>query len=181
MPSVEELESQLAAARANSNQTNVATVRESDPFAGSGPKTEKINPYAVTSWGSIEYDFTVPSGQTCRMRKLRPETMIGAGILDKITRLPGFAQEAIDKAEGARPAGVGTMPSTEDMRQLLVVLAEIIPLVVVQPPVHPDPADGEEREPGVVYISDIELADRIAIMERATSGISKFDNFREGS
>lgn len=167
MQTVEELEQQLAEARANSTQTNVPTIPTADP-------------YAVTAWGQVEYDFQVPSGQLCRMRKLLPEELVKEGILDQLTRLPGLAQVEIDKAEGARPASLDQMPSGSDITALLDVLNKLIPLVVVQPKVYAD-SEGESREPGRVYVSDIELADRIAIMERATGGVQKFDAFREQS
>lgn len=171
MPSVEELEIQLAEARANSTQANVPTV----PAA-------PADPYAVTTWGETEYDFKVPSGQTCRMRKLQPEEMIATGILDQMTKLPGIVQEQIDKAEGAPPVKVSVESvDTNQITSLLEVLNKLIPLVVAIPQVWPNPGEYETRVPGRVYVGDIELADRIAIMERATGGVNKFDNFREAA
>lgn len=144
--------------------------------------TTPQEPYAVTAWGSQLYDFVVPSGQRCQMRKLRPEELVGTDILDKITRLPAFADEQIQKAEG-QPPKPPTMPSKQDMQALLEVLDELIPLVVVQPKVLADPkpdATGEvaAKHPGTIYVSDIELDDRVAIMERAVQGVKKLDNFR---
>jgi hypothetical protein len=138
------------------------------------------SPYAPTVWGSTEYDFRVPSGQLCRMKKLRPEELVGTDILDRITRLPAFAQELVDKSEGKPPKN-DDMPDKKDLQAVIEVLNELIPMVVVQPRVFPVPDNPEDREPGLVYTDMIELADRIAIMERAVSGISKMDNFRPQS
>jgi len=151
-----------------------------------GTESDK-DPYAVTAWGSQEYDFVVPSGQRCRMKKLRPEELIGNGLLDKITRLPGLADDQIKKAEGQPPSAlISALPSKEDMEKVIEVLDELIPLVVVRPVVLSIPKPDETgavqgRFEGVVYTDDIELADRIAIMNRATQGVSKMDNFREKS
>lgn len=138
---------------------------------------QDANPYAVTSWGSSLYDFTVPSGQMCQMRKIRPEEMIGTGLLDKISRLPGFAQELITKAEGQPPAK--PLSQEEQMALVIEVVDELVPQVVVQPRVYPD--DTEDAPEGAVFVRDIELADRIAIMERALGGVRKMDNFRQES
>ncbi len=154
----------------------------STPLPASSPQ----NPYAVTSWGENEYDFRVPSGQLCRMRKLRPEQLVGSDLLDRVTRLPGFAQQAIDQAEGKPPAKIVDAPAKEDLQAVIKVMNELLPMVVVQPKVYavPEPTAADpvpKRVPGVVYTDMIELGDRIAIMERAISGVSKMDNFRQES
>jgi hypothetical protein len=177
MPSVEELEAQLAAARANSTQSNIQTVRNA--IVPNASRAQSSDPYAIGSWGESEFDFKVPSGQLCRMRKIQPEELVGAGIIDQLTRLPGLVQGEIDKAEGARPADV--MPSSSDIGELLSVLNKLLPLVVIKPTVLPNPEKGEPRVPGAVYVADIELADRIAIMERVTGGVQKFDAFRDAT
>jgi hypothetical protein len=135
------------------------------------------DPYAVTAWGETEYDFRVPSGQLCRMKKLRPEELVEAGLLDRLTRLPAFAEAEVRKAEGQPP--LPTMPSKEDLATVVEVLDQLIPMVVVKPYVAQAPKDGEGRTPGVVYVDMIELTDRIAIMNRAVQGVSKMDNFRQ--
>lgn len=136
------------------------------------------DPYAVTSWGETEYDFITPSGQRCRMKKLRPEELLETGLLDRVTRLPGFAEEQIEKAEG-QPPKAAALPSKEDIKSLIQVLNELLPLVIVKPHVRSVPPPGQERVAGVVYTDMIELGDRMAIMERAMTGVKKLDNFRE--
>jgi hypothetical protein len=149
------------------------------PTPSQGVPVQASNPYAATSWGSNFYDFRVPSGQLCQMRKLQPEELAEKGILDKITRLPALAQEQIDQAEGKPPTL--TKAEADALPELLSVLSLLLPLVVVQPELWPEPAEGEERVAGRVYVRDVELADRIAIMERALEGVAKMDNFRPKS
>jgi hypothetical protein len=143
------------------------------------PPATPQDPYAVTAWGETEYDFRTPSGQLCRMKKLRPEELVEAGLLDRITRLPAFADAEVRKAEGQPP--LSSIPSKEDLAVVVETLDELIPMVVVKPHVARVPKDGEGRVEGVVYTDMIELTDRIAIMERAVQGVSKMDKFREES
>lgn len=132
--------------------------------------------YAPTSWASPYYDFVVPSGQKCQMQKLRPEMLIETDLLDKLTRLPAFAEEHIRKAEGQPPVPV--MPDKEQLKEVLKVVDELLPIVVVQPRVMPNDTAPEDRLPGSVLVQDIDVMDRIAILNRATQGVSLLDNFR---
>lgn len=142
---------------------------------------------AAEVWGQNEYDFTCPSGATCRLRKLNPEALLELGILDKMTTLPGIAEEQVQKAEGARPKT--EMPSGQEIQAVIELMDVLIPAVVVLPQVHakpkPDPNHPElrtpDRIPGLIYTDSIELPDRIAIMERAVVGVTKLASFREGS
>lgn len=167
------VKSATEAAKTQGLEANFSTATPAQP---SPPQ----DPYAPTAWGSRFYDFTTPSGQTCQLRKLDPGELIKTGLLDKITRLPALADEEIRKAEGAPPVKRVAMPSTQDMQALVEVVDQLLPMVVVQPKVWPD-EDGQPRIEGRVYVSDVELGDRIAIMNRATTGVAALDNFREES
>ena len=150
---------------------------ESEAPGYPSPPSSPQDRYAPTTWGSKYYDFTAPSGQTCQMQKLVPEDLVGTDIIDKITRLPAFAEENIRKAEGQPP--MVALSDKQSLEEVLVVLDELLPLVVVQPKLWPEPKSGEEREPGRVYVRDVDLVDRIAIMNRAVGGVAKMDNFRQ--
>ena len=169
----------------NATEADVAPKLSVKPSLPAPPQDD---PYAVTAWGSDLFDFRAPSGQLCQMRKLKPESMLESGMLDKVTRLPAFAEENIRKAQGHPPAAASSV-SPEDFKQLIKVLDELLPIVVVQPQLWSEPSpersnddpelDNSERIPGRVYVSDVELADRVAIMERAIGGVKKLDNFRK--
>lgn len=135
---------------------------------------------ATEVWGQVtEYDFTCPSGATCRLRKLSPERLVETGLLDKLTRLPGFAQELIEKSEGQPPA----KPQDEMtvIKDVLVLMQDLLPMIVAQPTIHKDPESDADREVGEIYVSSIDLADRMAILNQATGGVTKLDAFREES
>jgi hypothetical protein len=179
MPSVEELEAALAEARA-AKRREPAIAQQQRVIANSIRSEMPDDRYAATTWGTNEYDFTTPSGQTCRMRKLPIEDLAKRGILDKLTRLPGLTGELVKAAEGEPPTP-DKMPSAETIEALTEVVNELLPIVVVQPQVHPLPAEGEERLAGLIYVDMVDFADRVAILNRSTAGLVEFDNFRKQS
>jgi hypothetical protein len=146
------------------------------------PPSPPQDKYAATAeaWSQDGYDFTTPSGKTCRLRPLPVEEMAASGLLDRLTRLPGITQGLIDKAEGQPPAASSGMktPDPDQMKALVETMNIVLPLIVVKPEVHPTPPKGEEKVLGQVYVDSIPLSDRIALLNEAVGGVSKFDGFR---
>lgn len=179
----EELQAELALLRAREpqpEQSNVpATPIYAPPSAAPADQAPSADPYAITAWADSGYDFRVPSGQLCRLRKLDPAKLAVSGILDKITRLPGLAQDQIDRAEGAPPMKADEMPSADAVSALSEVLSMLVPLAVEKPTIYPVPAEGEERVTGRVYLDSVDFTDQVAIMERVTGGVRKMDAFRQ--
>ena len=168
--------------RANTSGTQVEgqTALPGTPEPVSPPPTPPQARPASEVWGSdASYDFTAPSGATCRLRKLAPEKLIETGLLDKLTRLPGLAQGLIDKAEGKPP--VKAQDEMAGIKAVLEILQELLPIVVVEPQVYRDPAEGEEKVMGRIYVSSIDLNDRLAIMNEITKGVTAMDSFRAES
>lgn len=125
--------------------------------------------------GKEEFDFTAPSGQVCRLRKLTPEMLLPLGILDRVTRLEGLADNLVQQAEG-QPPTVSEMPSQEDFELLLETLNLLVPIAVAQPRIY---ANNDKDAPeGSIRVYHIELNDRVAIMERSLKGLAKLDRFR---
>jgi hypothetical protein len=142
---------------------------------------------AANSWLSNEFDFELPSGALCRMQKMPLKELAKAGILDRVTRLPGLVDGVIAKAENAPPSNSPEMPDWQTIEAMDELLNIITPMVVVAPKVWPmpdpkadSPAD-REKVAGRIYPDSIDLADRIAIMERSMSGVKAMDNFRPES
>jgi hypothetical protein len=140
-----------------------------------------VDPYAETAaaWLSDEFDFDLPSGSKCRMRKMPLKELATKGILDRVTRLPGIVEEVIEKSENKPPKpAVDDIPDNETIEALDLLLNIIVPLVVVQPKVWEIPESGE-RVAGRIYPDTIELSDRVAIMERSMAGVKGLDSFRQ--
>lgn len=134
-----------------------------------------------TVWAKRKFnrgnDFTVPSGQRCKLKKLEVEDLLEAGILDQVTRLEGLAQELIDRSSGEPPT-LNKVPNRENLATLLTLVNVVVPMAVVEPKVLPIPQDGEERADGVLYADDIDLMDRIAIMNESLREVAMLDHFR---
>jgi hypothetical protein len=129
-------------------------------------------------WGakrSGDRDFICPSGQKCRLRKIEIEQLVMAGVLDQVTRLEGLAQTLIDASEGTPPAQQ-KMPSKEDFQTLLNLLNVVVPMAVVEPKLWAD--DDPTAPADAIRISDVDLEDRIAILNEALSKVKLLDNFR---
>lgn len=141
------------------------------------------SPYAPTAWGAKEFDFVVPSGQRCRLRRLEVEKLLEEGILDRVSRLPGLAAELVEKAEGAPPSPA--MPDREQIRAVIELTNVLLPLAVVAPVISrmPDPEaedpEDRERQPNRIYPDDVDIFDRVAIMERLLKGVKSLDRFRD--
>lgn len=150
-----------------------------DPADLPVPVRESVTP-AGDVWSKRKSSgdvFVCPSGQTCRLRQVTPDALMSVGILDKVTRLEGLAAKLVHEAEGHPPVEEG-VPSREDFAELLSVINSIVPIAVAEPKVLPDPAPGEAEMDGALYASDIDLEDRLAIMEEALKGIRALDRFR---
>jgi hypothetical protein len=70
------------------------------------------------------------------------------------------------------------MPSREDFRMLLEVLNALVPLAVEEPTVYADGAEVPEGVEDPIFASDIDLEDRMAIMDESLKGIKMLDRFR---
>lgn len=124
---------------------------------------------------TIGEDFVCPSGQKCRMRVLEPEELLEKGILDRVTRLDGLADNLVQVAEGAPPQKT-TMPTPDEFRVLLDTINIVVTLAVAEPRVYQD--DDDNAPDDAIRVSDVALDDRLAILNHALSGLKKLDNFR---
>lgn len=145
---------------------------------GSSVPTPGAQPSGANVWArnkTGDREFTCPSGQTCRLKPLSIEQLMMEGILDQVTRLEGLAQELIDRAQGLPPEKQ-SMPSREDFAKLLHLINIIVPLAVAQPVVYKD--DDQAAPADAIRVGDIDIMDRVAILNEALSGLKKLDNFR---
>jgi len=98
------------------------------------------------------------------------------GILDQVTRLEGLAQGLIDQASGLPPEKV-KLPTREEFGELLKLVNKIVPMAVAEPRVYPDDYTDPVPE-NAIMVSDIDLMDRVSILNEALKGLEKLDNFR---
>lgn len=158
-------ESQQALNRAE-RQSNIQTVA----------RQETVTPKQV--WGaSTEYDWTAPSGQQARLRRLKPEQLVEAGLLNKLNSLSVTVDGIVRQSEGQPPQKALSTEDISTITGLLDLMQVLVPMIVVEPQVLPDPRE-EPREEGKLYVSDIDLVDRIALMNESVEALAKLNNFR---
>jgi hypothetical protein len=177
---------QFAQAQANGLRRLVAAPgapAEERPAAAGVPVASPF-PAVVTQpadagnvWGrkGSRDEFIVPSGQKCRMKPLQLEELLMEGVLDQVTRLDGLAQELVNLAQGLPPEKQ-QMPSRDDMATLLNLVNKVVRLAVAEPRVFED--DDPDAPEDAIRISDIDLMDRVAILNKALEKVKGLDNFR---
>lgn len=153
-------------------------------------------------------DLTVPSGETCSIRKPDPVALVKAGLIDSLDSLTGLVKsEHIDRVqEGRGPSAVLTeadlleaVKDKDKLRAGFDLIDKVCEFVVVDPklirPVKRD-ADGtpvlgedgkeidlrdSERDPSLVYTDDVDFQDRVFIMTVAVGGSRDLEAFRQES
>lgn len=129
----------------------------------------------------------------CLVRRPGPQGLVKMGILDSLDTLTQLVAAKIGDIE----TGGSSAPDPEAIRALsqnakglenaLDLIDRIVVGVVVEPKVHPipveDPKTGEipEREDSCLYIDDVDLEDRMFIMNFAVGGSADWESFRSES
>jgi hypothetical protein len=140
-------------------------------------------------------DLELPSGNLIQMARPSVEDLIGSGILGDMDGLTSIVStQTIPAAEG-RPAAPKTLDADALMAnpamfaKTMSMMNRVVVAVVRQPLVKMDPTDKEPGDhvkengawvldPEAVYVSQIGLEDRSAIMEAALGGAEAFGDFR---
>lgn len=154
------------------------------------PQEDPTSKYAPNAWlsggvGGLE-DVTVPSGQTCLVRRPGMEGLMKAGVLHNVDSLSQVVNEkhlkrVAGKAEEAPDIDMSSlMKDDEGMAEVLNVVDKVICYVVVKPEVHRTPDDSTRRQPGVVYADMIDLVDKMALFNFAVGGTREMESFRGG-
>jgi hypothetical protein len=163
------------------------------------PSTDNAQ-YAPAAWGSPEYDFELPSGDKCLLRRLDPLVLTEYDLVDKLDFVTSIVEnkhvananmsnvERIkrDRArrEGKVPEEVDTptvlsaMRGAENSRNFREVLNQVLVLGVVAPKLSMPPAPGEERVKGLVYVDGIPFTDKMAVFNELMSGVRTAGQFR---
>lgn len=159
-------------------------------------------------WGSTapegqEEELTLPSGQTCIVRKVSIEGMIEAGILAQADSLTALVDQYTRKVKGGKVQD-GTpvldekiMGDGQAMKLMIEMADRSLPSIVVSPPVRLHFSERkvgkttvtkklteDEREtirsaaPGTVFTDQIGLEDKMELFEFGVGGLKGFSSFR---
>lgn len=139
--------------------------------------------YAPTAWGnkvSMEKDLVLSSGQKCRVRKLEMEDILELDILDVMDTFTSQLVAEPDDNKNSDPMEMLKLLKDSDRREkLMSAINRVIPVTVVAPQVLPDPEPGRPKKPGHIYISMIDLVDKMEIFGAAFDGWGDVTGFRE--
>ncbi len=149
--------------------------------------------HVVTTWdGRIheQYDFEVPSGQTCRVRAITTEDAIALGVLDSVDMFTPELMGAVIEAENnsketdddRNQKALDSLKDPEKRAKFFGLINKITVHAVVIPKIVPQTNDDGTLNAGEVFVGDIPFADKMAIF-RKVMGISDgvMSTFREGS
>jgi len=157
-------------------------------------------------WGSAasteaEEELTLPSGQTCRARRVTIVSMIEAGILNEADSLTGIVDQYTRKVKGGKTAdGVKIDNSILGDPKALALMIEMadraVPAIVVSPPVSlhfyerkvgstkvTKKYTDEERDklrterPGLIFTDQIDLDDKMELFQWGVGGLRAFSSF----
>lgn len=154
-------------------------------------------------WGSatpagVEEELTLPSGQTCRARKMSIEGMIESGMLADADVLTAKVQKHTRKVKGAKGKADGEelnqlslLKDPSAMKSLTTLLDRALPAIVTSPPVKmhyvttrvgktevTKVVPPEDREEGFVYTDQIDFADKMHLFDWAAGGLASMLSFR---
>lgn len=146
------------------------------------PPSQEEDRYAPTTWGVLDEELRVPSGQLCRVKKLDFVDLMASGMLDKLNTLQGVVDKHVKKGEGAPP--IDPMKMMTDRRtatQMADLISQVVCMVVTAPKVEMPPKDPAKRVDGVIYSDTVDIMDKMEIFTHAMGGMSELESFRGGS
>ena len=156
------------------------------------------NVWASATPEGAEEELVLPSGQTCRARRMTIEGVITTGLLDEVDSLTSIVDQHTRKVKGGNRVPDGTpviddalLKDTEALGSILTVVDSLVPHIVVSPVVHPhwtEQVVGKtkvrrkiaqaDRVPGRIYTDMIQLDDKMHLFDWALGGLAAFSSFR---
>lgn len=132
----------------------------------------------------------------CLVKRPGVQGLMKAGVLDSFDSLTSLVQtEHIDRADGkaefkreqAARAGQDydqTALLKDDPKKIIEALAlidRVVLFCVVEPKLTAAPESEEDRDPEVLYVDEIDLDDRMFILNYVMGGSKDLETFRKGS
>lgn len=157
--------------------------------------------------GGIVEDITVPSGQLCLARRPGVQGLVAAGVLDHVDSLTTLVGEKhIKRAKGGQVEDIDVKELAKDPKRLIDVMQvvdTIVCHVVLKPAISPSPkckicnnviewhswAPNDEvdhqpdidEKPGAIYAYQVDLEDKMFLVNYAAGGTRSLERFRRES
>ncbi len=156
------------------------------------PATNKKTKYG---FGKIKdsTDLTLPSHEdpddpksphnVCRVKRPGVQGLIAAGVLDSFDSLTALVQsEHIDRVNGVQEKRQAErallMEDKESLVKALEMVDRVVTYVVVEPKLTMPPKNESERDPDVTYTDEVDLDDRMFILQFVLGGTRDLESFR---
>lgn len=159
------------------------------------PPTNDFQPNNV--WGSnsptgASEELTLPSGQTCRARRVGMEGLIAAGVLSEFDSLSSIVgSKHIRKVRGAKSKAdteeintAALMKDGKALGSMLAMVDKCLPIILESPAVAcANDESGnviplEDREPGRIYTDQIDMVDKFELFQWSVGTTSDLEPFR---
>lgn len=154
------------------------------PIPNSKPATDDA-PTSASSWkkASSGGPLVVPSGHTALVRP------VGLQVLVASKKIPNSLMKFVSEALNA-----GKTPSMDSLNlddentliDMMNFMDRVVIDCVIEPKVHPIPAEDEEGNPGprdenLLYVDEVDQDDKAFIFQFALGGTRDLEQFREES
>lgn len=125
----------------------------------------------------------------CQLRRPGVQGLIKAGVLDSFDSLTSLVQtELIEPNEAPKGRRPGAAPKKSEIELLreqkenivasLDLVDRVVLYCVTQPPLTASPKEESDRKPGVLYVDEIDLEDRMFILQFVLGGTRDLESFR---
>lgn len=142
---------------------------------------EQYNPTAWAPANNAPKEVQVPSGQTCLIRKLKMEDIVRLGLVDEMDFFSNeFGNDAPEDTtdEQAEATMIDLMKDDSKFKRVMKTIDAVLVDAIVAPKIWRDPKDESKRQDDRVYISYIDMSDKMALFPFAFSGFSGIQPFR---
>lgn len=152
--------------------------------ARSGNPAKKASVSTAKGWKGkdkslLGQELELPSENVCKAKRISPLDLVASGKMpDSLSQI---VTQAINENKGLPPSKLAEM--TQDMEQLRGMVSFIDQVVldcVIEPQVLPDPEEGEDIDPEALYVHQVDMTDKIFIMQWAIGGSPDLIQFRAG-
>jgi hypothetical protein len=142
------------------------------PTARKAPQDHKT-PTPASSWKKSGATLTLPSGNVMRLKNPGIMELAHQGLIPNA--LMATIMTSVQK--GTTPTNENIMEGLE-VQDMFDMMANAIISMAVEPQIFPVPAEGEPRDPELLYIDDMDEQDKLFIWQWATGGTDDVEQFR---
>lgn len=161
------------------------------------PEDKPAATHTPRVWGKNKYqDLTVPSGELCRVRRaVGPDVLVKLGIMDQLDSLSAIVStDHVARVQGLPQLTdkqlIEMATNSKAIDKFMGVMDRVVCHIVVEPRLTLPftTIEGEDkwiplddRDPEVLYVDDVDLQDRMFLLNYALSGVKEWESFRKES